>query len=65
MQPLKSVRRRKQSGRELATSDTLVLGRETQGSMVGRVKTTSPDEFHSSLAGGPVGVKGFDFRRVR
>ena len=29
----------------IATSDTLVLDSETQGSMVGQVKTIGPDEF--------------------
>jgi hypothetical protein len=55
----------KLSGSVLATSDTLVLDSESQGSMVGQVKTIGPDEFRFALAGGPPDAKGLDFRRVR
>jgi hypothetical protein len=55
----------KLSGSVIATSDTLVLESESQGSMVGQVKTTGPDEFRFALAGGPPEAKGLDFRRVR
>jgi hypothetical protein len=55
----------KLSGNLLATSDTLVLDSETQGAMVGNVKTIGPDEFHFALAGGPTAAKGLEFRRVR
>jgi tetratricopeptide (TPR) repeat protein len=53
------------SGNLVAASDTLVLESETQGAMVGKVKTISPDEFRFALAGGPPDAKGLDFRRVR
>jgi hypothetical protein len=52
-------------GNVLATSDTLVLDSQTQGSMVGQVKPIGPDAFHFALAGGPPDAKGLDFRRVR
>jgi tetratricopeptide (TPR) repeat protein len=55
----------KLSGNLVATSDTLVLDSETQGAMVGNVKTIGPDEFHFALAGGPSEAKGLEFRRVR
>jgi tetratricopeptide (TPR) repeat protein len=55
----------KLSGSVLATSDTLVLDSESQGSMVGQVKAIGPDEFRFALAGGPPDAKGLDFRRVR
>jgi tetratricopeptide (TPR) repeat protein len=55
----------KLSGSAIATSDTLVLDSETQGSMVGQVKPISRDEFRFALAGGPPDAKGLDFRRVR
>jgi tetratricopeptide (TPR) repeat protein len=55
----------KLTGNVLTTSDTLVLDSETQGSMVGKVKTVGPDEFRFALAGGPPDAKGLDFRRVR
>jgi tetratricopeptide (TPR) repeat protein len=55
----------KLSGKVLATSDTLVLDSETQGSMVGHVKPAGRDEFRFALAGGPPEAKGLDFRRVR
>ena len=55
----------KLSGSVIATSDTLVLDSETQGSMVGQVKTIGPDEFRFALAGGPADAKGLDFRRIR
>jgi tetratricopeptide (TPR) repeat protein len=53
------------SGSMVATSDTLVLDSEAQGSMVGKVKTFGPDEFRFALAGGPPDAKGLDFQRVR
>jgi hypothetical protein len=49
----------------VSTKDTLVLDSETQGAMVGNVKTIGPDEFHFALAGGPADAKGLEFRRVR
>jgi tetratricopeptide (TPR) repeat protein len=55
----------KLSGSVIATNDKLVLESETQGSMVGDVKTNGPDEFRFALAGGPPDAKGLDFRRVR
>jgi tetratricopeptide (TPR) repeat protein len=55
----------KLAGNVFATSDRLVLESESQGSMVGNVKTIGPDEFRFALAGGPPDTKGLDFRRVR
>jgi tetratricopeptide (TPR) repeat protein len=55
----------KLSGKVLATSDTLVLDSETQGSMVGHVKPIGRDEFRFALAGGPVDAKGLNFKRIR
>jgi hypothetical protein len=53
------------SGNLVATRDTLVLDSESQGTMVGNVKTIGPDEFHFALAGGPPDAKGLEFRRIR
>jgi tetratricopeptide (TPR) repeat protein len=55
----------KLSGKVLATSDTLVLDSETQGSMVGQVNSIGRDEFRFALAGGPPDAKGLNFQRVR
>jgi tetratricopeptide (TPR) repeat protein len=41
------------SGNLVAARDTLVLDSESQGAMVGNVKTIGADEFHFALAGGP------------
>jgi tetratricopeptide (TPR) repeat protein len=55
----------KLSGKVLATSDTLVLDTETQGTMVGHVKPLGGDEFRFALAGGPLDAKGLNFKRIR
>ena len=55
----------KLAGKLLATSDTLVLDSETQGSMVGRVKPIGRDEFRFTLAGGPTDATGLNFKRIR
>src|SRR5262249_23634973 len=53
------------SGNVAASSDQLVLDTETQGSMVGKVKSNGRDEFRFALAGGPADAKGLTFQRIR
>jgi tetratricopeptide (TPR) repeat protein len=48
-----------------ATSDTLVLESQGQGSMIGRVKSDGPDQWHFVLAGGPPSDPGLSFQRLK
>jgi len=52
-------------GQLLATSDTLVLEGQNQGTMVGKVKAGGPDKFEFRLAGMPASDAGLMFARLK
>ena len=52
------------SGPLAATSDTLVLESNDQGTMVGRVASEGADQFRFVIMGGPPDDKGLTFKRV-
>ena len=52
-------------GELTATSDMLVLENEDQGSIAGRVKSVSADEWQFAVSGGPPSDPGLSFQRVQ
>jgi tetratricopeptide (TPR) repeat protein len=48
-----------------ASNDMLVLESKDQGSMVGKVKSISPDKWQFALAGGPPNDPGLSFERMK
>jgi tetratricopeptide (TPR) repeat protein len=48
-----------------ASNDMLVLESKDQGSMVGKVKSITPDKWQFALAGGPPNDPGLSFERIK
>jgi hypothetical protein len=53
------------TGDLIASSDTIALETENQGTMVGRVQSSGPDKFTFRLQGMPPGEPGLEFERVQ